>query len=232
MIATYKKTLTTLANKTLLLAGDPLGERWAFVRACQAVNDACLDFCLRAQLIKETITIQLRAAQIEYDVAALVEDDGTLRFYGFPLRVGFNGLDSPGAWPTTLFTIDMLGYAQTDRNEPFAWHLDSVSPGKLILFGPPAADGEDLPDTENNLQVTYVALPAYMDEGADFPDAKLPVMAHATLPFGGAARLLDEGNEDDLARAIILEAEYNKGIVRAVATEYRSNTDRDDARPC
>ncbi|KKN75078.1 hypothetical protein LCGC14_0384520 [marine sediment metagenome] len=230
-LADFKKTRTELVDQTLLLMDDPLGERWAASRVPEALNDAVLDFCMKTQVIKAEINIVLKTNIHEYDIKTQVEEDGTLRLYGFPIRVGFNGNGDPGMWPTTLLTIDLMGSSQTANASPMQWHLDSVSPGKIVLFGPPAADGTASPSESGNMQVTYIGLPNYMDDDGDYPDAHIPVASYETIPYGAAAMLLEEGDGDDLAKSIEYEALFRRGTLAAVAEDYRSNTVYDDARP-
>jgi len=231
LLSEYKKNRLALVNQALLLAGDPEGERWSKTRAARALNDTVLDFCLKTQMIKEEINVQLKENVHEYDIAARVEEDGTLRLYGYPIRLGFNGSDNPGMWPTTLMVIDLLGYAQTSGQNPYQWHLDSVSPGKVVLFGPPTQDGEALPSEENNMQVTYIALPEYMTGNDSEPDANIPVTAYEAFPYGTASRLLDEGDYEDLVISIRHEIEYRRLTLELIAEDYRQLTAYDDARP-
>jgi hypothetical protein len=231
LLSEYRKDRNALSRKALLLTGDPLGERWSLTRAAQALNDVVLDFCLKTQMIKEEINVQLKQNVHEYDIKTLIEEDGTLRFYGYPIRLGFNGNNNPGMWPMTLLAIDLLGIPQTSGTNTHQWHLDSVSPGKVLLFGPPAQDGEALPSEENNMQVTYIALPTYMSAGGSFPDTKIPVISYEAFPYGAASRLLDEGDEQDLLKSLEMDFMYRKWTLEAIADEYRNLTPYDDVRP-
>jgi len=231
LLSEYRKNCGALASKALLLCGDPNGERWSLTRAAQALNDAVLDFCLKTQMIKEEINVQLLETQHEYDIQARVEADGTLRFYGYPIRLGFNGSDNPGMWPTTLMAVDLLGYPQTSGTGAYQWHLDSTSPGKIVLFGPPDRDGEDLPSEENNMQVCYIALPEYMTTSGSYPDSAIPVLAYEAFPYGAAARLLDEGDDEDLRKSIEMDGMFRKWMLETIAEEYRNLTVYDDCRP-
>ena len=226
----YKKSAETLIDETALLLNDPLCERWSRSRIKEALNDAVLDFCLRAQMIKEELNVRLREDVVEYDIKKRVEEDDGLRDYGFPTRFGFNGTDA-GMWPVDLATIDLMGYQQSAGVTPHRWHLGGVSPGKVVLFGGPAADGESLPSEEGNMQVTYIAFPAYMDGEGDYPDAAIPVGNHQAFPYGAAARLLDEGDAEDLRKAIAFDVTFHQGVLSAVSEDYRSMTTYDDARP-
>lgn len=231
LLSQYRKNCGALAAKAQLLCGDPNGERWSLTRAAQALNDTVLDFCLKTQMIKEKIDVLIKEKLHEYDIQTLVEEDGTLRFYGYPIRLGFNGSQNPGMWPTTLMTIDLLGYPQTSGTGAFQWHLDSVSPGKVILFGPPDKDGEALPSEDNNMQATYIALPTYMSSNDAYPDAEIPVLSYEAFPYGAAARLLDEGNEEDLLKSLEMEAMYRRWTLETIAEDYRNLTAYDDFIP-
>jgi len=231
LLSEYKKDLSELIAVAGLLLDDPLNERWSPARVAEALNDACLDYALETQNVKETINIQLYKDTYEYDVKKQVEEDLALRSFGYAIRLGYNGSQSPGMWPTSLEAIDMTGAKQTTHTALPGWHMDSVSPGKVVLFGPPAADGDPSPAETGNMQVTYVAIPTYMDADGDYPDSHIPVIAYDILPFKAAARLLDEGDESDLIKSIEYEALYRKGVRDMVAESYRAHTVYDDARP-
>lgn len=144
MILNQNKTFTELIKRASLLCGDPESERWPVARVGEAVNDAAMEFCLRTRIIKEVVDITLSAERIFYDVAAAVESRTNLRDYGFPFRLTFNGRRNAGMWPTSLQRIDLLGASnQLARSEPFRWHLDSVSPGTVAIYGLPSTDGYD-----------------------------------------------------------------------------------------
>lgn len=233
MLSDYAKKLDALINQTLLYANDPNGERYSRARVAVVVNDVVMDFALKTRMIKEEINIQLKENNIEYDIRALVEDDGTLRIYGFPIRVGFNGSNNPALLPTSLLIIDLFGYSQTDNISPKRWHLDTVSPGKIILFGPPGADGEALPSEENNIQITYIAIPEYISSESSYPDSDIPATFHQAFAYGAAALLLEESEDEELfMKSVSYEMEYNRWIKEAVAESYRGLTAYDDCRPC
>ena len=182
--------MRTLRAETFFLLRDPNEERFSVIRVIEKLNDACLDYCLRTQLIKEEINIQLLQNQHEYDVKTRVEKDGNLRYFAFPIRVGYDGDDQPGVMPGSLLAIDLKGYRRDLSGMPYLWYLCAVSPGKIQIIGPPQEDGaeetyitaqdgsiiyfqdgypmEDVsPDSvsrENkNLQVSYIAMPIPME---------------------------------------------------------------------
>jgi hypothetical protein len=144
VILNQNKTFTDLIKRASLLCGDPESERWPVARVGEAVNDAAMEFCLRTRLIKEVVNITLSAERIFYDVAAAVEGRANLRDYGFPFRLAFNGRRQAGMWPTSLQRIDLLGASnQLAESRPFRWHLDSVSPSTVAIYGIPSGDGYD-----------------------------------------------------------------------------------------
>ena len=155
--------MRTLRAETFFLLRDPNEERFSIIRVVEKLNDACLDYCLRTQLIKEEINIQLLQNQHEYDVKARVEQDGSLRYFGFPIRVGYDGDNEPAVMPGSLLAIDLKGYRRDLSGTPYLWYLCAVSPGKIQIIGPPQKDGTALPSENKNLQVSYIAMPIPME---------------------------------------------------------------------
>lgn len=227
----YKITLEDLIDRTLLLLFDPLGEKYTRARIARALNDRILDFVLKAQMIKDEINIQLKENSWDYDIQTRINEDGTVKGFGFILRIGFNGNDDPGMWPTDLVMIDLRGYSRDEKRANTHFYLDPVSPGHVAIFGHPTEDGEALPSEENNMQVTYAAFPDYMDDEADYPDSDIPAIYHDGFPKGAAAKMLEEGNEEDLKMADIFEWEFQQIARAAVGEEYRGRTVYMDMRP-
>lgn len=223
----YRKNLEQLIDETLLLCGDPLGEKWSPTRAAIAVNESVLDFVIKTQMVKEEINIQVKDDLFIYDVKTRIEDDGTLRLFAYQIRVGFAGKTEPAYMPVSLFDIDMTGYGSR------VWYIDHLSPGKISI-PIPSADGAALGASdpyEDNIQVLYVAMPTYMDDDADYPDSKILPIYHQAFPYGAASRLLDEGDEAAIARAVNCEAEFVTWIGRAAIEEHRGTTDYGGFRP-
>lgn len=223
----YRKDREALRDASWILLGDPLGERYDPDRVDEALNDTVLDFNLRTQMIKEELNIQVKEDVFDYDIRQRVEENGTLRLYGFPLRVGFYGRKEPGYMPVSLFDVDMVGYTSG------IWYRDNLSPNRIAIITP-SADGAAAGDSDpyaDNIQVLYVAEPTYMDEDADYPDSKILAIYHQAFPYGAASRLLDEGDVDDMAKALEYDAEFKKWIHRALAEEFRGQTDYGGFRP-
>jgi len=231
-LSDYRKSRTAIVNLTLLFLGDPLGEKHAPARVAEIVNDVVMDFVLKTQMIKEEINVQLLADVQEYDIANRVEVDGTLRLYGYPIRVGFNGSDCPALPSTELLILDLFGYSQAESVSPNRWHVDTVSPGKIVIFGPPATAGEALPSEENNIQVTYVAMPGYMDDATDYPDIDIPATFHQAFAYGAAAILAEESDDPEIfMKSVEFDDAYAEWVRTAVAESYRNMTKYDDFRP-
>ena len=239
MLTGYRKKLEVLINELGVLIEDPNDERYTRLRKAEAINDAILEFALDSQMIFDEINVQLKENVREYDIKTRINEDGTKRDYGVPIRLGFNGEENPAMWPTDLQVLDSLLINDeqqrfgeiTDFKPQRRWHVDVVSPGKVSLFPAPNQDGEDLPSEENNMQVTYIAFPTYMDSEDDYPDSVIQAYLHQAFKYGGAYRLLDEGDEDDIRLADAAEAEFNNWVQKAVAEYYRGQTMYDDARP-
>lgn len=280
----YKLSLGQLISDTLLLCYDPLGERYPAARVTQALNDTALDFCLETRIIKQTANITLYQDKIYYNIKEFAEERSYLKAYGFPIRVAFNGQENQALWPTSLFEIDLFSESQITQAGPYRWHIDSVSPGTIVVYGRPSEEGYEPttfePDSDNlllrqitqegdilpydndlalrdidgvvsfvirdnegnivrlitgvtednNLQVTYIALPDEMVLSSDTPDT-IPAKFHNALTYGAAARLLEEGNEQDFTKAIEFEAEFKRLTRQAIAEIYREETQYDSATP-
>ncbi len=229
-LTTFRKSLATLRTETLFLLRDPNGERFVSSRIDEKLNERCLDFCIKSQLIKEEINVQLLENQFEYDIKTRVKEDGTLREYAFPLRIGYDGDNEPAVMPGSLLAIDLKGYRRDLSMSPSLWYLDGVSPGKIQILGPPQTDGDAPPLETGNLQVMYIAMPTYMDTGASYPDT-IPSQFHKFLPFGAASLILEDGDKDDLIMAIRYEGIFYSGITEQVAEDYRGRTQYDECRP-
>jgi hypothetical protein len=227
---TYRKTRLTLANATLLLLADPSAERWSHTRVAEALNDAQLDFCLETQMAKEELNVRLLENVFEYDIKNRIATDGTVREYGFPLRVGFSGRDETALWPTSLKIMDFSGLTRDDKIQPSRWYLDSTSPGKICVL-PPASDGNATTEVDN-IQVLYVAMPTYMSANGSYPDTYISSSLHRALPYGAASRLLDESNDkDDLVKADYMEARFRFWIGKAKVEQFRGKTKYNNVRP-
>ncbi len=229
-LTTFRKSLATLRTETLFLLRDPNGERFVSSRIDEKLNERCLDFCIKSQLIKEEINCIMSQNQFEIDVKQLVEDSTSLRYYAFPIRVGYDGSDGAGVMPGSLLAIDLKGYSRAESMMPAIWYLCAVSPGKIQILGPMQAAGEASPSEGGNIQVTYIAMPTPMTAVGDYPDT-IPSYFHKYLPYGAAAIILEEGDKDDLALADYFESEFQRGILEEVAESYRGNTSYDDCRP-
>src|SRR3990170_2482235 len=94
-LSEYRKTLTTLIFETKFLLRDPIGERYSNARITEKLNEACLIYCLKTQLIKEEINVQLTEDVFEYDIKTRIQEDPTKRYYAFPYRIGYDGDDEP-----------------------------------------------------------------------------------------------------------------------------------------
>jgi len=230
-LSDYRQDLEELIDRTLLLMGDPLGERFDRDRVAEGLNDSVLDFVLRTQMLKEEINVQLKADVWDYDIKKRVEEDGTLRDFGFALRIGFNGNDDPAMMPTDLIMIDLRGYTRDEKMASTHFYLDPVSPGRVAIFGHPTEDGEASPSEEDNMQVTFIPMPTYMETEAAYPDSDIPSLYHDRFPMGAASRILEEGDAEDLAMAAEFEERFYNSILDAVAEEYRGRTIYEDVRP-
>lgn len=229
-VAAYAKELSVLTIDTQFLLKDPNGEKYSTTRITEKLNEACLEFCLRTQLIKEEINIQLLEDTYEYDIKTLVEENGTLRYFAFPLRLAYDGGNYPALLPGSLVAFTLQGVSQDVSGIPSNWYLCAVSPGVVQIIGTPAANGEALPSESDNLQVTYIAMPTEMTALGDIPDA-IPGYFHKYLPFKAAALILEEGDKNDLALADYYESEFERGIGEQVAEESRGTGLYEEMRP-
>lgn len=101
------------------------------------------------------------------------------------------------------------------------WRLDVLSYGQIAISPIPAEDGGALPLETGNIQVTYVALPNAMTTAAtDYPDTEISPDYHEYLPYFAASWLLDEGNEQDMAKSVQHEMRWLEGIRTAVSDAY------------
>lgn len=232
LLSEYRRTRAQLASEALLLGRDPNGERFTAARVAEKLNDACLEYALRTQIIKDEINIQIKANVFEYDIKNRIETDGTKREFGMPLRLGYNGNDDAGVWPTTALRLDLKrDYIRQGKMKPTFFYICAVAPGKLQILGILTTDGEALPSEENNLQVAYVGLPVYMSTAASYPDTQIPAYFHEAIPYKAVSFLLEEGDEEALQLADFYDQKFNSWIYEAVVESYRGNTAFDSFRP-
>lgn len=223
------KTLANLITETLLLCRDPLGERFDTSMVSRKLNDAVLDFCLRTQLIKDELNVQLKEDVFEYNIKRLAENDGTVKDFGYPIRIGYDADDSPAIKPTDMLILDFTGYSRIDEIRPSWWYLSLSSPGTLCVIGKPTDDGSST-DEEDNMQVRYVGYPSYMSSGGS-PDSEIPVLFHQAFPYGAAFMLLEDGGPEDLALAELYEGKFDWWVREALAETARGETPYKDFEP-
>jgi hypothetical protein len=232
-LTSFRKALSTLRSDTLFLLRDPNGERYATARIDEKLNETCLSFCLRTQLIKDEINILLAAADYDYDIKALVAADVTKKPYAFAIRIGYDGDAKPALLPGSLLAIDLKGYTVGMSGIPQTFYFCATSYGVIQILGAPTEAGDALPLETGNLQVSYVAMPTPMvagDPATIYPDT-IPAYFHKYLPYGAAALILEEGDKKEMALADYYESEFNKGILEQISEEYASSTPYDECHP-
>jgi hypothetical protein len=218
-LSTFGMTFDQLIDLALLMADDPMGERFSRARAGDAVNDAMCDLALQGQIIIKKTTLQLKKNQVLYDLRELIPD------FAYPLRVVAGDADSSALKPVSHVLFDLTRSSIGNS----AWTTDFCAYGWLEVEPPPLADGAALPAMAGNIQVTYVAYPALMVEGAS-PDT-LQAQFHNLIAKGAASRLLDEGDEEDLIIADALDGEFQMGIADVVGETYQGHTQYQGVRP-
>jgi hypothetical protein len=218
-LASFGMTFEQLIDLALLMSDDPTGERFNRSRAGEAVNDAMCDLALQGQIVIKKTTLQLKKNQVLYDLRELVTD------FAYPLRVVADDADGSALKPFSHAQFDLARSSIGNT----AWTTDFNAYGWLEVEPPPLADGAALPSLTGNIQVTYVAYPALMVEGAN-PDT-LQAQFHNLIAKGAASRLLDEGDEEDLIMADALDGEFQLGIADLVGEAYQGQTQYQGVRP-
>lgn len=233
----YRKNLTQLRAAAAQILTDHYFERWDTTRLDEAINDAAAEFALRTQLVYDEVPIQILENEYIYNVKAFIlagnnTTPGTYREFGFVTRVGFSGTDEPAHMPSnhTDINFSLIDINQEQGLYANRFHIDLDSPGKIRIL-PPDADGETLPDETGNLQITYVALPTFLESTSGYLDAMIPPQNQDAIPIGAAAMLLWEGNEADCLLADGLESEFDRLCRKAAAGSFMNMTTYDGARP-
>ena len=233
-LTSFRKNLTTLITDTQLLLRDPNGERYATARITEKLNETALEFCLKTQLIKAEINVELEEDENEYDIRGAVEDaiadDATVKPYAWPIRIGYDGDAQPALLPESLLAIDLKAITLGVSGMPQVFYLCATTYGVIQVLNPPAEDGDTPPLETGNLQVTYIGMPIAMSAGGDYPDT-IPAYFHKYLPYGAAALILEEGDKNEMALSDYYEAEFKKGCVEQVKEEYASRTPYNDVHP-
>ena len=233
----YRKTLSALKSLTARFLVDFDFDKFGEDQVAEAVNDACMDFALRTQAVKDEINLLVSENKHIYDIKAFILEantaaSGTRKEFGFIKRVGFSGTDEPAFMPTSSHEVNFTNASQFISQGLYVnrFFVDLLSPGKLQIF-PPDADGTALPSESGNLQVLYIGLPDYMDDPGDYPDSMIAPQFHDAIAIGAAAMLLYEGNETDVKQADILDQEFTRLCMMAVMNEYDGQTNYQGARP-
>ena len=227
----YRKSLTDLIVKTRLLLGDPSGERWTTARVTEALNFACLEFAIETECIKDDVEIQLLENQWSYDIKQAAETGTSLKIFGWPVRVGINGTESPALMPTSSHVTDYAGLASINAGTSETFHNNLLTYGEIGVLPIPSEDGSTLPADTGNIQVTYVGMPDEMDALTDYPDEEIQAMYHQYLPYFAAMLLLEEGDEEDVAIAGGYEGNFKSGCYEAIGDQYQGQTGYADMRP-
>lgn len=230
-INTFRLSLSELRAEARRLLSDFSGERWTAARVDEALNHAALDLAIESGLIKDEIEVQLIEDSHLYDIRTICEEDGTVKEFGYILRVGYYGLERDALSPRSTMHMDFEGYTLSDTSEPETFRLDLLGYGQIAVAPIPQASGETLPDDDGNIQVTYAGLPAKMTNDSDYPDSSFQPMYHLYFPFKAAAKLLDEGDEEDMKKAALFDVEARRILKRAVADVQRGKTQYDSMRP-
>lgn len=255
----FGKTLGELVSMTLLAANDPNGERHAHSRVAEALNEVMLELALRVKLIYEEVSIAVEAGTATYDLHAIIAAAGMQRECAMIQRIVYDdGGNLPVLKPTTFPFKDRAGFYPSEIGTEREWRSDMVPHGHFTLVPIPATGGAslsyDYPVDENgnpigidesgtgfisgevpeaepgNVIVNYVALPRYMDTDESMPDT-LQDMFHAALSVGAAARLLDEGDSDDIKIAAMLDREFYGWMMQVKGEISRGITSYYDMRP-
>lgn len=228
-----QRTWDELTDYTLMLLGDPLGERYDRDWVAEEVQDALLDLNLTAHFVKDEVVVQILADVFDYDVAQRVEADATKHDYAFPLRVGYSGDDVVARQGTSALAIDQSVYSSDlDTGPPSSFYRDTVSPGHIAVFPVPTEDGEALPSEVSNLTVSYVGLPTPMEDGGDYPDAQIPGQHQIAACYKAAGNVrLCSADKQDLLIGIDNLAEYERLTAQATGDSYRNLTAYADSQP-
>lgn len=226
-----RRRLDWLISRTRLLLDDPNGEKYAQTRIIEAINFSCLEVAISTEIIKDEINMLLQENQWYYDIAERVNEDATKRPYGYPVRIGFEGNESPGLIPTTTATLDWTTTTLSDTGNPLVWRLDLLSYGQIAIDPIPRDDGTALPSESGNIQATYVAMPNEMtDSATDYPDTMIPAYYHELIPFFAAKYILDEGDAEDMAMGDRYLAKFDQGK-REIMSDAYNNTSYGDVKP-
>jgi hypothetical protein len=210
-----------LIDYVSMQVGDPNNERRSRGRVLDVINDVLLEIAIDGQYVHEAIYVRLLENVPEYDLAGRIKDNGTLRemlhVFHVELIQDDTYLDNPvfnkTIRPISSERMDRLGIIGSVNGVITRFSLDMISPGYLKVIPSPNADGGNLSAGvyEGNLKVHYVALPTRMTAETDYPDEQLPIHVHEAIALGAADRLLEEGDIDDLSRAVDFAAAYDEG---------------------
>lgn len=230
MLNDFRKNRTQLAAKALLLADDPTGKRYTATQVVDALNDAMLDLALDVQLIKEKLSILLLENQHLYEIHPRVQVAGK-RPFGYPIRSVYDITTNAALSPIATSMFDLSGISFSETGGPTGWRTDIFAHGEMAFSPTPSSQGDALPLLTGNIELTYVAYPTIMDDGADYPDT-LPAQYHEAVAVGAAMLLLEGGGtEEDLMLSASMEQEFEQWKAKIAGDEMRSMTHYNSIRP-
>lgn len=240
MLSDHRKNLAALIRDTALRCDDPTLERWSQARLIEAINEATLDLALEARCIVCAVPVTVYKDKQVYDLRE--ENDaysGKTRDFGFPVRVEYvqdalATVPAPGGRPRLRTvdhpTLDFGGVSLLLTGFPARVTKELLSPNKIAIFPMAGADGSAT-TLQGNLLAWFVAFPDPMAVPVDYPDDLVSALFHQAIPLGAAARLLCEGNAEDLAMAVQLELEFYDAKMRAASALARGTGMYDSFRP-
>jgi hypothetical protein len=244
-LADYALDLDALETETLALANDHDGERFIGSDTTDktllrdAINEAVREFALETELVDCTEYIALVADQADYDIIARIEAISNYRNYVCMKRVAYLDTgtyrETPGYYPTvqwiSIEEFDKRGFNQKGTATEVTFYLtEIVTWGNMTLYPIPDTSG-DVSAFTNVLKMNYTGLPNNMDGSSKDMDDLIPVIFHEYIPFGAAARLLENGSVEELALAAKLERQFREGVRIATREDFRNNTERLSLRP-
>ncbi|MEM5787634.1 MAG: hypothetical protein AAGU11_09965 [Syntrophobacteraceae bacterium] len=242
MLSDYRKTLAEILSGIGLRTNDPFFERWTAAAAAQAINEVVLEFALATRAIVRMFPLRLEAGVPIYDLFEANRTwSGKERDYGYPVRIEYvktSQVVLSAQHPTRNFALQPMNFSAADfRNydllsagEPMKCSRHMVNPNELFVWPTPKETGTEFTTGyQKDVLVWFVALPNAV--GAGGIDSLISPIFDLAITPGASARLLYEGDADDVALAVEYDAEFEARKQEAVALMSRDTGDYDTARP-
>ena len=212
----YRMSLSELVDYTAVLLADPDKMRYPREAIVEELNNAMVEFAVETKLVKDRVAMTTAVGMYIYNAkqAALV---AAKREFVYPTRIEVDSMAARSLYPESQHTLDKF-WGGLFKSALWSFGFDEVGPGRFSLRG--------VPTEALDLDIEYVAMPAYIDLDEEYPDSLIPSLFHGLLPYGAARNLLFEEMDTKLiGKALEYDKRFNSELTRAAWDALNMGTD-------